>query len=399
MTPSPTSTGSRANGSAFQLAEAEAEDQHLEQHSEFVPRYKRNTNLKGKERSEVPLPSTGTKPVNCDGWYVPKFCSNCGKPVLRKGNCKRAICPDCATSWRFNRAEKIHKKIESYRYQKNKRVRHFVLSPDDYLVKKLVKGVIDYEYLFKEAIKTIKWKSPDNYGGFILIHPYRITDEGKEKAKKIKQEEDGIAKGEIGDWKALLRLDDWREYVYFYPHLHAILTTDRGKNWKKGDRKRDGGFLFEGIREVKPGGDTLKLSMYLLSHLGLISEIKNCNSQSTRWFGNLAGNKWSFEKADRSIKIRVNSEFRKIQREYEDEEDYAKDSCLECGGELVFMSDLPSHIQRFNGEVSAKLHRIWLHQTSTKDPPKGIDTREEFIEWINEKYDHVKAENFGIEQS
>jgi len=387
---------SRTEGSAFSLAEAEAGQNHLEEESELVPCYKRNTYLKGAERSEIPLPSTGEKPTSCDGWYVPKFCRNCGQPVLRKGNCKRAICPDCATSWRFQRAEKIHKRIDSYRYQKNKRVRHFVLSPEDYLVEKLVEGKIDYEYLFKEAIKTIKWKSPENYGGFILVHPYRITKEGKEKAKKVKEEKDGLGKGEIGDWKALLNLEDWREYVYFYPHLHAILTTDRGKGWKKGDRKRDGGFLFEGIREVKAGGDVLKLSMYLLSHLGLISEIKNCNSQSTRWFGNLSGAKWSFEQADRSVKIRVNSEYRKIQREYEEKEDFAKDTCLDCGGELIFMSDLPEHIQKFDAETSAQLQRIWLLQSSDKDPPKTPETEEEFIEWVNEEYSHVKKEHFKI---
>lgn len=322
------------------------------------------------------LPGAGLKPVNCVGWVPVGFCPKCGNLHITRGNCKRAICPDCHVSWRYGRAESVFMRIWSNRLSENKRIRHFTLSPSPETVAS-IKSAQDVVDLFPWAYNYAK--SMGVSGGVIILHPYRLRKDKKKQLRRIAKEKDKWVAGEFSLWKTLVKLPNWREYVIFYPHFHILATCKRGQWFKPGDGAN--GIIWKGIGELVQPSDLFRCAMYLLSHTGVFT---HKIVHAIRWFGDLSTCNWSLESAFYWIQVKTKEEFKQLLHDWGEEEEVGFNNCTECGDRWKPLSHAPNYFDdpNFSVEVQTMLRNAWGMIYSGKPPPPRDLTRDEFLEYL-----------------
>ncbi len=364
-----------------------------------------------KVNNEMVLPGSGEKPVNCAGYIPTEFCPNCGRVHLSKGNCRKPTCPDCSTTWRYDRVKKILERTVSYKMENEKRSRHFVLSPS----KEQVENIENSEDIFGKW-ETVVSKNGNPYrklqepglvhwaydiakekgvdAGLIIFHPYRIKPEKKQELREIARKEYDWKAGEFHLWKVLVELEDWEDFVYFYPHFHIEAFADKGDRFEPGKPEDD--YIWEGIQEVSSPKGIMKLSMYLLSHAGVSEEL---SFQSIRWFGELSPSKWSIEDAEPKIQFLVEDKIKRLVGKFaEDTEDLEYMTCAECGTKLVSISKAPDYWNNDNFDEETKKilqNSFWIYEGVIPPPKKGIseiEARKYLLEADKSDKSSLKAE-------
>lgn len=336
--------------------------------------------------SKIPLPGSGGKPPGCAGYFIEGFCGECGRIHLHRGNCRKAVCPDCSTTWRYDRTKKILERILSYKWDRSKRVRHFVVSPSP----KVVAGIESLEDLldlFQEVYNLAAEKGSD--GGLVIFHPYRLIKERKPELRAIASERYDWKPGKFHLWKALVSLDNWREYVYFSPHFHVLATCDRGEKFQEGDKGR---FIWKGVSELGKAEVVLKCSMYLLSHVGILSEIGGKNYHALRWFGDLAPCNWSLDRATENVRRSVESRVGDLIGEFEKREGVELNCCSECGAELLPIELAPAYFDKLPEEKEKRLRSAWWACELGIPPPRWLEDRDEVFEWLRDQFPGIFSE-------
>ncbi len=331
---------------------------------------------------DIPLPGVGPKPARCAGWLVKSFCEKCGRPELIRGNCRKAVCPDCSTTWRYDRVKSVVERIQSYRIVRGERVRHFVISPPPELK---LQNLDDLLGLFKKAYALATLKGVD--GGLVIFHPYRLRDDKKSKLRAISGKLDGWMPGKFHLWKSLVKLPDWREYVYFSPHFHVLATCDCRKQFSSADDEQDG-WIWKGISELRTAEAVLKCSMYLLSHAGVLSQKSQPTRHAIRWFGDLAGCKWSFKLAPDWVRACVLKQSANVVEEFQDREGVDPTACRVCGGVLISISEAPDYWDRFEGEPKRILRNTYLWWKGSIPPPGREFSEAEVLAYLSPKPEH-----------
>lgn len=174
---------------------------------------------------EFNLPGFGSKTKHeCNTVTYADYCPDCHEVDPKYYHCNNWNCPDCL-HWTATRAAKrIAERIigshaalcDTGTYPGH--VNHFTFSPpawvyDNFDLDKMKKLVIKYA------------KQVGISGGAIAFHPYRIKGNLKKPIRRAMK-----AMGlEGGEWDGVhanvLGLESWRDYAYFSPHFHIVVTS------------------------------------------------------------------------------------------------------------------------------------------------------------------------------
>ena len=199
----------------------------------------------------------------------------------------------------------------------------------------------------------------------MIFHPWRMRKDKKEDLKHIAQGLDQWAPGDFGLWKTLIKLENWRDYVYWAPHYHIIGVT----RWlEEGDYDED--LVFKRIGDLNEINDVIKCSMYLLSHIGLKLEI---NTKNVLWYGTLANNKWSIAKAPKEIRDYVLALLYENLKNFSKGEGEGFMDCKRCGARILAMSFAPKFYDNFDKETCQLLKYCYQWSSGSIPPPSPYE--------------------------
>jgi len=229
------------------------------------------------------LPGKGERGAGCGEWYPESVCETCGEPRFKSRVCGARSCPECWTVWARNAAVRATVRVQAFRYTQppdwHRQVGHGIVSPPEGEVM-TERGYWNGRKKVAELAKSKGWR------GFTVIpHPYRVTDEGKEKYRK--------ADVDYGLWVWLRNdVDGMSRFVKWSPHYHVVGATGAdmepardGDDWVYRLERTVG--EFNGIRDSDGHSEVYGLFRYLLSHTGYPA---GSTKQVVTWYGVLANN-------------------------------------------------------------------------------------------------------------
>jgi hypothetical protein len=182
------------------------------------------------------------------------------------------------------------------------------------------------------------------YGGIMIFHPYRI--------KGLEGDDDILIEGIR--WSEIRKRENWRDYLYPSPHIHAFVVSSF---ITAGDEIYEkSGFVMKRI--TKPGSkvsignlyDLCRAVTYCLSHCAVYPGER---IKTTRWFGDLA----SFTTKSDKVKRDVYEAFVKARKRLGDaprprlmprgrgREREIKRKCKKCGGNLLPISKVWDYLR------------------------------------------------------
>lgn len=305
------------------------------------------------------MPGTGRKPLSCKDAFPKGFCPVCGNIRLVSGNCGSPECPNCSTQWRYQRTETIFERLFSYKITKKTRLIHAVVSLPQAEID-LLKETEDIDDIRRILYRYLETKAFD--GGLVIFHPWRLRKEKIQELQNIAMGLDEWAPGEFGLWKTLIKLENWRDFVYFSPHFHILGSASWLVPAFEGE-----GWVFKRIRDIKDPEDLIKVSMYLLSHAGISLKY---GKKNVHWFGALSNSTWSVEKAPVGVqeytKEMLNKELKSFSKEA-GELSYLV--CPDCMVEWVPMDMAPLHYSKFDEFTIKRLSLCYLWYSGAIPPP------------------------------
>lgn len=235
----------------------------------------------------VPVVGTGEKTDDtCGKTKIALKCSNgAHKPILKPFNCSNAMCPTCFKYWISGAVTRVSTHLtalyQTIRYDEEDKdsiktykklntlskhpYRHWVVSFPDNL--KLKEKPYDILKQFREL----------SVYGVALYHPYRLTAEGKQLVKKLRDREDYVG-GNWEIWHAAGLYMNPNTY-YMSPHLHILMAGFVPVDFQEKLRRK--GYIIKCVRKVGFSEDEINpLLSYLFTHAGYFG-----NSKSYRYFG------------------------------------------------------------------------------------------------------------------
>lgn len=316
------------------------------------------------------LPGSGRKPINCIDALPVGFCPSCGHIKLVSGNCHSPHCPDCSTAWRYTRTKKIFERLFSYKITKKTRVIHAVVSlPHEEIDQ--IRNIDDINEIRSIVYRWCENKGFD--GGLVIFHPFRLLKEAKEELQDISMGLDNWAPGEFGLWKTLVKLENWRDYVYYSPHFHIIGCASYLQPGNKED-----GWVFKRIGDLKQPLDIIRCSMYLLSHAGISDKD---HTKNVFWFGGLSTVNWSLKRAPPLVQEYTRNKLKELLNAFAMDEGVNYDVCPHCLTDYIPMDLAPHYFNVFDSDINSIL-KVCYRWYSGDIPPPG----EEFISKIKTSY-------------
>lgn len=303
------------------------------------------------------LPGQGERGAGCGEWYPEAVCETCGEPRFSSRVCGARTCPDCWGVWAKDSAVRATVRIQAFRYTQpddwHRQVGHGIVSPQE--------GEVMTEREFKEGrSKAAEIAKEKGWRGFAVIgHPYRVTEEGKER---YRAEDPNYS---IWVW---LRNDveEMSRYIYWSPHYHVIgLTGADMEPAKDGDEWvyhfRRSLESFDGVRDGESHEDLYGLFRYLKSHTGYP---EGSTMQTTTWHGDLANSvfvedateEWQNEKPSEGVLSALEREVEAVAGpSVEDEagdgeavsdgDEAGECPCEGCDGLLIDVFDVEMYLQ------------------------------------------------------
>jgi hypothetical protein len=286
-----------------------------------------------------------------------------------KHSCNRLECPECFPRVLHRNSEALASRVQGYRlalaqgqttlegqYRAKPRApRQGVLSPPQ----KVINAVYDrsrkaldklgepytsqdLQAVYLEKFRYETYKALDTLGvdgAGVVIHFYRVTDEGKALHK--------ISGTELPRWAWLQKQDDWQSLVYFSPHVHLMfygMAIDTDKFYDESD-----GWTFKNKGDIY---DAEGFAYYILSHAPVIKD-----RLSVTYWGCLSPRK--LKAVDTFIQ---------------------KDEvlCEKCGAVLVFASlDENGEIQNITDRPLYHKKRIRIYALAAAPPDEQIKEKVE----------------------
>lgn len=242
------------------------------------------------------IPGMGAQPRNCGIWAPREFCSECGEPVFGESRCATRGCPNCWHLWSRNRTESETIRLSAARHAADagldKRAVHAVVSPPEESVRteSELKAARKHAYTLAEEHGV--------RGGMVIEHGFRLTEEAAEMWLRQRL----AGETELKKWRWVREHAlDWRKLTYWSPHFHVVGLS---REFEPNDPDGDDGWIVERLSTLDPftltdpTGDgyesMIRCIRYLLSHTSFDPEGR---SHAITWFGELAYNKFSPEKA------------------------------------------------------------------------------------------------------
>lgn len=227
------------------------------------------------------LPGQGDRGAGCGEWYPEAVCETCGEPRFASRVCGARSCPDCWGVWAKESGVRATVRVQAYRYTQpndwHRQAAHAIISPPEGEVR------TEREY-WEGRSKAAEMARSKGWRGFAVIpHPYRVTEEGKERFRA----EDP----EYGIWVWLRNdVEGMSRYLKWSPHYHIVGATGAdmepardGDEWVYHFRRSVESF--DGVRDRESHEDVYGLFRYLLSHTGFP---EGSTKQTVTWYGELA---------------------------------------------------------------------------------------------------------------
>jgi hypothetical protein len=226
--------------------------------------------------------------------------------------------------------------------------------------------------------------------GFSVIpHPYRVTEEGKERFRA----EDP----EYGIWVWLRNdVEGMSRYTYWSPHYHIVGMTGADMEPAKDDDEwvyhfRRSVERFESVCDRESHEDVYGLYRYLLSHTGYP---EGSAKQTVTWYGDLANSvfvedateEWQNEKPSEDVLSDLEGEVEAVAGKTDDEdegdaeavldEDDEVGECCEgdCDGLLIDVFDLDQYLRQNDPppEVRRSMETARDWRLGRVEPPPGL---------------------------
>lgn len=331
------------------------------------------------------LPGQGERGAGCGEWYPEAVCETCGEPTFAARSCGRRSCPDCWGMWGKEAAVRATERVQAFRYTQppdwHRQVAHAIISPPE--------GSIRTKEQFRDGkTKAAEIAKEKGWRGFTVIaHPFRVTDDGKERYR----EEDP----EYGIWVWLRNdVDDMHGYIYWSPHYHVLGAT--GSNMEPAKESDDWVYhfvrsleSFDGIRDKESHEDMYGLFRYLLSHTGYP---EGSTQQAVTWYGSLANSvfveeateDWQHQKPSSGVLSALEREIREVADvpvDEAEEEEIAADTddlgecpCDGCEGVLIDVFDVSRFLQQNNPppDVRRSMETALDWRLGRVEPPPGL---------------------------
>lgn len=267
---------------------------------------------------EFRIPGTQSKTSEyCNTVVGAEYCKDCGKAEARFYHCNNWDCPECYFYTASRAAHRVESRLMGVQlayvnYGKHPgKIMHITFSVPE----------SDYEGFVLDAYYKKCIKHADMIGvlgGAVVFHPFRIKTELRKPvydAVKALGLKGGLWSGIHSD---VLRLGNWKEYVYFAPHFHVLGYYPKIV-MKSNVFHELTGWVYKAIG-VSQQRNVYRTARYLLTH----TAVPDGHKQAVHYFGIASNSKTSVE----SIKIK---EFKK---------------CPECGSENYYLINCGEY--RFN---------------------------------------------------
>ena len=170
------------------------------------------------------LPGLGEPGESCGKNRLPETNTVCpnGDAVRYEPNlCRRVECPDCHAREDRDRVFELSVQLEGMARLRGERPHALVMSPEpeeapNYSIKNI------NEQLNRRGRRRAKRKM-GALGGVSMVHPARILEAVQDRLR-VEGYASGGAKGSLWDGvgEDALSLGDWRNYCYYYPHVHSL---------------------------------------------------------------------------------------------------------------------------------------------------------------------------------
>ena len=303
------------------------------------------------------LPGQGDRGAGCGEWYPEAVCETCGEPRFTSRVCGARSCPDCWGVWAKDAAVRATVRLQAFRYTQpndwHRQVAHAYISPPEGEV------MTEREYWEGRSKAAEIAKSKGWWGFTVIPHPYRVTEEGKERYRA----EDP----DYGIWVWLRNdVEGMSRYTKWSPHYHIIGATGADMEPAKDSDEWVYQFKrsvesFDGVRDADSHEDLYGLCRYLLSHTGYP---EGSTKQTVTWYGDLANSvfvedateEWQNEKPSEGVLSALEREVEAVAGpSTEDDEgdgeavsegdEVGECPCDDCGGVLIDVFDVGMYLQ------------------------------------------------------
>ena len=169
----------------------------------------------------VKLPGFGLPTKQCQR-YVPRGVCEAGHIQLARSSCELRRCPDHWREWATRGTESAVARLAAYREAQShawdKRMVHVVLSPE------WGERVTERRLWQRRSEAQQIAKDVGMRGGYMVVHPYRLTSELNELYRTAK---DHGLPGDYKKWRFARELtggrwDHLKQYLCVHPHYHVI---------------------------------------------------------------------------------------------------------------------------------------------------------------------------------
>jgi len=232
------------------------------------------------QRSARPTPGYAEPNPVCGSVRFKVLCPEVPKHFSRENrySCHRPECPTCWPSWAARAAGRACDTIEGYRAASgiNRKPRHVSLSPDPTNVPYEGPGPEALQWLYDEGRRVVAVLGIS--AAAVIAHPYRIVPEYEAAVSRMA---DNAGENRY-TWA--LSQENWRDLVYFSPHLHLLAYGPLMDSDKFHDVTE---WIYVNHDDDESGdtgrsGDELKKTVfYLLSH----SWVRGNNATVRYWLG------------------------------------------------------------------------------------------------------------------
>jgi hypothetical protein len=236
---------------------------------------------------ETLIPGMGESGEGCGTWRPHGFCDGEEHHVdLRMHLCGRRECDRCwSGEWAGPRTASVVSRLAAGRHVEepgiDRRMVNGVVSPPE-------GAITSVEQMYDEgrprAIELAK--EHGIRGGYVVVHPFRVLEDAKERFRSLVESGDWNPKEDGGIWRWIRENDRWwYGQVYWSPHYHVIgLCRDFAPSDPEGDDgwvvknvERGGSHSLEPFRNLHDEAgynDMIAAVRYVLSH-SAVTEDRN----------------------------------------------------------------------------------------------------------------------------
>lgn len=303
------------------------------------------------------LPGQGDRGAGCGEWYPDAVCETCGEPRFASRVCGARSCPDCWGVWAKDGGVRATVRLQAFRYTQpngwNRQAAHAIISPPEGEVR------TEREY-WEGRSKAAEMAQEKGWRGFSVIpHPYRVTEEGKERYR--------AEEPEYGIWVWLRNdVEGMSRYLKWSPHYHIVGATGADMEPARDDDEwvyhfRRSVESFDGVRDSESHEDVYGLFRYLLSHTGYP---EGSTKQVVTWYGDLANSvfvedateEWQNQKPSEGVLSALEREVEAVAGPTEDDDGDGEEvpeegdevgecPCDGCDGLLIDVFDVGMYLQ------------------------------------------------------